>query len=88
MPSKKHLGTITILLKDRHNYAVETQKIFTDYGKMILARTGVNPSRTCIKDCTGLITLFVEGTAKEIGDLTRKLNKLYGVVAKKVIITN
>ncbi|MBU1203430.1 hypothetical protein KKH39_05300 [Patescibacteria group bacterium] len=88
MPSKKHLGTITILLKDRHNYAIDTQKIFTEHGKMILARTGVNPSRTCVKNCTGLIVLLVEGTVTEISDLTKKLNKLYGVVAKKIIITD
>ncbi|MCD4760724.1 hypothetical protein K8R42_02385 [bacterium] len=85
---KKHLGTITILLKDRHNYAVETQQIFTEHGQMILARTGVNPSRSCVKGCSGLISLFVEGTAKEIADLTKQLNKLYGVVAKKIIITD
>ena len=88
MPSKKHLGTITILLKDRHNYAVETQKIFTEYGRIILGRMGINPARSCVKNCTGLITLSVEGTVKEISDLTKQLNKLYGVVAKKIIITS
>ena len=88
MTIKKHLGTITILLKDRHNYAIETQKIFTDYGHIIMARMGVNPARTCFKNCTGVITLIVEGTSKEISDITKKLNKLYGVVAKKIIITD
>ena len=88
MLNKKHLGTITILLKDRHNYAVETQKIFTEYGRIILGRMGINPARSCVKNCTGLITLSVEGTVKEISNLTKKLNKLYGVVAKKIIITD
>lgn len=88
MLGKKHLGTITILLKDRHNYAVETQKIFTEYGRIILGRMGINPARSCVKNCTGLITLSVEGTVKEISDLTKKLNKLYGVVAKKIIISD
>lgn len=88
MLTKKHLGTITILLKDRHNWAVETQKIFTEHGRMIMGRMGINPSRSCVKNCTGLITLTVEGTAKEINDLTKKLDKLYGVVAKKIIITD
>ncbi len=87
MAVKKHLGTITILLKDRHNYAVDAQQIFTEYGKMIMGRMGINPSRSCVKNCTGLITLTVEGTAKEINDLNKKINKLYGVVAKKIIIT-
>lgn len=88
MPAKKHLGTISILMKDRHSYAVEVQKILTEEGHLIMARVGVNPARTCIKNCTGIITLIVEGTAKDINALTRKLDKLYGVVAKKVIITD
>ena len=88
MPMKKHLGTITILLKDRQNYAVKTQELFTEYGHIILGRIGINVSRTCVKNCTGLISLVVEGTVKDISDLSRKLNKLYGVVAKKTIITD
>lgn len=87
MPAKKHLGTISILMKDRHTYAVEVQKILTDKGHLIMARMGVNPARTCVKNCTGIVTLIVEGTAKEINDLTKQLDKLYGVVAKKIIIT-
>lgn len=88
MVVKKHLGTITVLLKDRHNYAVKTQELFTEYGHIILGRMGVNIARTCVKNCTGLVTLSVEGSIKDINDLTKKLNKLYGVVAKKVIVTN
>lgn len=87
MSAKKHLGTISILMKDRHNYAVEVQKILTEHGRLIMSRMGVNPSRTCIKNCTGIMTLIVEGTAKEINDLNKQLDKLYGVVAKSVIIT-
>lgn len=87
MSAKKHLGTISILMKDRHNYAVEVQKILTENGHLIMARMGVNPARTCVKNCTGIMSLIVEGTAKEINDLNKKLNKLYGVVSKSVIIT-
>lgn len=85
---KKHLGTITILMKDRHNYATEVQQILTEHGNLIMSRMGINPSRTCVKNCTGIITLIVEGTAVEINVLTKKLDKLYGVVAKKIIITD
>ena len=87
MNTKKHLGTITILLEDRHNHAQDVQEILTDNSRIIMARLGVNPSRSCIKNCTGLITLTIEGTAKEISDLTKKLNKLYGIVAKSITIT-
>ena len=88
MPVKKHLGTISILMKDRHSYALEVQEVLTAHGHLIMARMGINPARTCLKNCTGLITLIVEGTAKEINDLTKKLDKIYGAVAKKIIITD
>jgi len=88
MPGKKHLGTITILMKDRHNYSLEVQEILTVHGNLIMSRMGVNPARTCVKNCTGIVTVIVEGTAVEINALTKKLDKLYGVVAKRVIITN
>ena len=88
MPEKKHLGTISILMKDRHNYALEVQEVLTANGHLIIARMGVNPARTCVKNCMGIITLIVEGTAKEINALTKKLDKIYGAVAKKIIITD
>lgn len=84
---KKHLATITILTKDRHMNAVEMQKVLTDNGNLVMARLGVNPQRSCIKGCRGLIVIVTEGTIKEINDLTKKLDKLYGIVAKNIIIT-
>ncbi|MBT4209765.1 MAG: hypothetical protein HOE19_02530 [Candidatus Komeilibacteria bacterium] len=88
MPVKKHLGTISILMKDRHSYVTEVQEILTANGHLIMARMGINPARTCAKKCTGIITLTVEGSAREITALTKQLDKLYGVVAKSVIITD
>jgi len=87
MSTKKHLATITILVKDRQMNAKEVQQILTDNGHMIMARLGVNPQRACIKNCTGLITIVVDGTAKQINDLTKKLNNLYGIVAKSCVVT-
>ena len=84
---RKHLGTISILMKDRHSYAAEVQEILTANGQLIMARMGINPARTCVKNCTGIVTLTVEASAREIAALTKKLDKLYGVVAKSLIIT-
>lgn len=84
---KKHLATITILVKDRQMNSGEVQKILTDNGHMIIARLGVNVQRTCVDHCTGLIVLTLEGTIKEIKDLDKKINKLYGIVSKKCVIT-
>jgi len=87
MPDKKHLATITILVKDRQTHVKDVQKILTDNGHLIMARLGVNPQRSCIKNCTGLITVAVEGTADEVNGLTKKLDDLYGIVAKANIMT-
>ncbi len=84
---KEHLATITVLTKDRHANAQEIQKILTESGHLIMARLGVNPSRACVKGCAGLMTLAVTGTAGEINSLTKKLDKIYGVVARNIIIT-
>ncbi len=87
MPNKKHLATISILVKDRQSHAKDVQQILTDNGHLIIARLGVNVRRSCVEHCTGIITVAVEGTAKEINDLTIKLNKLYGIAAKSCLMT-
>ncbi len=85
---KKHLATITILVKDRQMHVGDMQKILTENGHLILARLGVNIQRACIEHCTGFITIAIEGTSKEIRDLTKKLDKLYGIVAKACVVTD
>ncbi|MCD4693787.1 hypothetical protein K8R62_00305 [bacterium] len=87
MSIKKHLGTITILVKDRKTHSVDVQKILTDNGSIIMSRLGVNVQRSCVENCTGMIAVAVEGTAKQINDLTKKIDALYGVVARNNIMT-
>ncbi|HTW96458.1 MAG TPA: hypothetical protein VMD74_02230 [Candidatus Methylomirabilis sp.] len=83
---KKHLASITIFSDDRHNNAVKLQKILTDNGNLIMARLGVNPARMCSVKCPGIIVLIVEGTSQEISGLTRKIDKIYAMRAKSLII--
>ena len=85
--SKKHLGAVTILVKDRKMHSGDVQKILTDNGNIIMSRLGVNVQRSCVEHCTGMITVVVEGTAKQINDLTKEIDSLYGVVAKNNIMT-
>ncbi|MBA3046842.1 hypothetical protein KKC83_01270 [Patescibacteria group bacterium] len=87
MSNKKHLATITILVKDRQAHANDVQRILTEHGHLVMARIGVNVRRSCVENCAGLITVAVEGTADEINDLTKKLDGLYGIVAKNNIMT-
>ena len=84
---KKHLATISILVKDRQANSPELNQVLTDNGHLILARLGVNVQRHCIEHCTALITIVVEATAAEISQLTEKLDGLYGIVAKKNVLT-
>lgn len=88
MSEKKHLGTITILVKDRQTHAKEVQEILTANGHLIMARLGVNVQKSCVENCTGLITVAVEGTAREINDLAEKIDMLYGIVAKVSIVSD
>jgi metal-responsive CopG/Arc/MetJ family transcriptional regulator len=87
MAEKKQLGAITILIKDRQMHAKDVNQLLTDAGHLIIARLGVNVQRSCVANCTGMITVAVEGTAKEINSLAKKLDKLYGIVAKANIMT-
>ena len=87
MSEKKHLATVSILVKDRQSHAGDVQTILTKHGHLILARLGVNVQRACIEHCTGFITVAVEGTAKEISAMTKELDELYGIVAKECLMT-
>ena len=87
MPNKKHLATITILVKDRQTNSENVNKMLTENGHLVMSRLGVNVQRSCVENCTGLIAVAVEGTTKEINDLTKKLDGLYGIVAKNNIMT-
>lgn len=87
MSDKKQLATITILIKDRQMHASDVNKMLTEFGHYVLARLGVNLQRSCVKNCTGMITVAVEATHKEIKELTKKLDELYGIVAKSSIMT-
>jgi hypothetical protein len=87
MATKKHLASITILVEDRQTHAGDVQEILTQNGHIIMARLGVNVQKSCVEHCTGLIVVTIEATTKEINDLTRKLNALYGIIAKSNIMT-
>lgn len=87
MASKKHLGTITILVKDRHANSPDVNRVLSEQGNLVMARLGVNIQPLCLSGCTGLITVAVQGTVTEVSQLTKKLNSLYGIVAKSIIVT-
>ena len=85
--NKTHLGTITILVKDRYSQAPDVNQILTKHGSLILARLGVNLQPHCIEHCTAMITVAVSGTMSNIRSLTKELDEIYGIVAKTNIMT-
>lgn len=84
---KKHLGTITILIKDRQSHAKDVNELLSKNGHLIIARLGVNVQKSCVEHCTGLISIAVEASASEINQLTKEIDDLYGIVAKSSIVT-
>ena len=87
MSNKRHLATISILLKDRQSQAFDLQQILTDNGHMIMARMGVNVQPKCVENCTGMILLAVDGSLSEIKKLVKKIDGIYGVVAEYSVLT-
>ncbi len=85
--TKKYLATITILIKNRQTHAKDVNEMLTKNGHLIIARLGVNVQKSCVKHCVGIITVVVEGATKEINDLTKNIDELYGIVAKLNIMT-
>ena len=82
MGIKKHIATISILIKDRQTNAGQVQKILTEHGNIVIARTGVHITRGCVERCTGIITLILEGPKRDINKLNKKIDNLYGIVSK------
>lgn len=79
---KINLGTISILIKDRHNRSSALNELLTQESHLIRARLGVNVEPKCSADCLAVISLIVEGTEEEINGLTEKLNALPGIKAQ------
>lgn len=88
MRKKIHLGTISILVKDRQMNAKGLNQMLTENGHLIMARLGVNLQKSCVDHCTGLIVVVVKGNALEINSLTKKIDGLYGIVAKASLMTD
>ena len=87
MSDKRHLATISILLKDRQSQAADLQQILTDGGHLIMARMGVNVQPKCVENCTGMIILAVDGSLREIKALVKKIDQIYGIVAEYSVLT-
>jgi len=76
------LGTITILTEDRHKNSKIINEILYDCSSLLIARMGINLERKCIAGCMALIMGAVDGEAREIKKILKKLNSVKNVNAK------
>jgi len=74
----KRLGFVGIIVDNRKKSAAKVNSILTEFGDIIVARTGIpyHSRNVCV------ITLVVDATTDVVGALTGKLGALEGVSVK------
>ncbi|HLV30918.1 MAG TPA: TM1266 family iron-only hydrogenase system putative regulator [Chitinispirillaceae bacterium] len=77
----KRLGFVGIVIENRQKSAEKVNAILSQYGEMILARTGM-PYKE--KECC-VITLVIDATTDQVGTLTGKLGTIDGVTVKSAL---
>jgi len=77
----KRLGFVGIIIENRKQTAPAVNTVLTEFGDCIVARTGI-PYES--KHCC-VITLIVDATTDQVGDMTGRLGKLAGVSVKSAL---
>lgn len=78
---ERRLGFIGIIVEHRDIHAGTVNELLSEFGHLIIARTGVPH---CRGGCS-VISLVVDATTDEIGDLTGKLGSIHGVSVKSML---
>jgi len=78
---KERLGFVGIIVEDRKKTAGKVNAVLTGYGDIILARMGLPHLQ---HDCS-VITLIVNATTDQVGELTGKLGAIDGVSVKSAM---
>lgn len=79
--TKKRLGFVGILIEDRMSSAPAVNEVLTKYGHLVVARTGLPYEK---RHCA-VITLIIDATTDELGELTGRLGALPGVFVKSAL---
>ena len=75
------LGFVGLIIEDRERNASGVNTLLSEFGDIILARTGVPcPRRNC-----SAITLVIDATTDQLGSLTGRLGRLSGVSVKSML---
>jgi hypothetical protein len=86
MKAKKedHL-IVGVHITDRVKHAPDVQKVLTEYGEYIKTRLGMNDMVADRTGPAGLILLQMVGEEERADAMMRKLKRIRGVDAKKII---
>ena len=77
----KRLGFVGVIVENREGAAPRVNELLSEYGEIIVARTGVPYRR---RDCA-VITLIVDAGSDDLGALTGKLGAIPGVSVKSML---
>ena len=78
---KTRLGFVGLIIEDREQNAEKVNRLLSEFGDIILSRTGVPcPNRTC-----SAITLVIDATTDQLGSLTGRLGRITGVSVKSML---
>jgi putative iron-only hydrogenase system regulator len=79
--SKRRLGVIAIVIKDRNESYAAVNDILHLYGKIVVGRMGIP-----YKDRNlSIMAIIVDGTTDEIGAMTGKLGRVRDVSVKSML---
>jgi putative iron-only hydrogenase system regulator len=78
---EKRLVFVGIIVEDRVHAAPEVNTVLTEFGALIVARTGLPYAQ---KHCC-VITLVVDATTDELGKLTGRLGMIQNVSVKSAL---
>lgn len=78
---EKRLGFLGIILENRKTSAEMVNKMLSEFGDSIIARTGIPYQK---KSCC-VITLVIDMTTDELGVLTGRLGMIKGVTVKSAL---
>lgn len=77
----KRIGFIGIVIENREKSAEQVNHLLSIHGEMIVARTGIPyHDRNCC-----VITLIVDATTDEVGQLTGELGAVAGITVKSAL---
>ena len=78
---EKRLGFVGIIIEDRKQSAAEVNAVLSEFGGLVVARMGLPYDK---RHCN-VITLIVDATTDELGQLTGRLGQVPGVAVKSAL---